>query len=114
MTWTVQVRTEWEYGECVDSSYFIEVESLNSCECGAQPGPCEADNWNVKMKFSESASEVQNNENECFGESELKGPNLTSSGFKKNYRRLQCGSCNFRSRTPTIDWKGISLEILDF
>ncbi len=29
--------------------------------------------WNVKIKFSESASELQNNENECFGESELKG-----------------------------------------
>ena len=56
--------------------------------------------WNVKIKFSESASELQNNENECFGESELKGPNLTSSGFKKNYRRLQFGSCNFRSEIP--------------
>ena len=33
----------------------------------------QADEWNVKINFFESGSELQNNENECFGESELKG-----------------------------------------
>ena len=37
--------------------------------------------WNVKIKFSESASELQNNENECFGESELKGRKLDIKWF---------------------------------
>ncbi len=48
------------------------------------------------------------------GSQNRKAANMTPSNFKKNCRRLQYGSCNFRSRNTTIDSKGISLEILDF
>ena len=45
----------------------------DSEKSGPRSVECEADNWNVKIKFCESGSELQTNENECFGESELKG-----------------------------------------
>jgi hypothetical protein len=46
-----------------------------------QSSPSQADDWNVKIKFFESGSELQNNENECFGESELKGRKLDMKWF---------------------------------
>jgi hypothetical protein len=52
------------------------VGAGRSLECKA-----EELNLNVKFKFSESASDIQNNENECFGVSELNGRKLEIKWF---------------------------------
>jgi hypothetical protein len=42
---------------------------------------------NVKFKFSESGSDIQNNENECFGVSESNGRELEIKSFYKELEK---------------------------